>query len=73
MHLEMHRPVDCIVIGWWKNPPVATRKLLHADGVAEIQLVEMHDKMDKMGEVMVPISTSQVEPHTNGWFASVSV
>lgn len=31
---------------WWQKPPVATRKLLNAGGVAELHLLEMHDKMD---------------------------
>ena len=33
----------------------------------------MHDKMVKMGEVMVLMSTGHVEPHTAGWLVSVSV
>ena len=45
--------------GWWTNPPVATWKLHHAGGVAEIRLVEMHDKMGKTVVVMVPMSTGE--------------
>ena len=48
-----------MAIEWWTNPPVATRKLLHAGGVAEIRLVEMHDKMGKTVVVMVPMSTGE--------------
>ena len=62
----MHHVVDFIVIGWWKHPPVATRKLLHVRGVAELHLLEMHDKMVKMVELMVLMSTGHVEPHTTG-------
>jgi len=43
----MEQMVDCMAIEWWINPPVATRKLLHAGGVAEIRLFEKHDKMDE--------------------------
>ena len=56
-----------------KNPPVATRKLLNTGGVAEILLLETHDKMDKMAEWMVPMSTGQVEPHIDGRFSSMQV
>ena len=52
--------------GWWTNPPVATRKLLNAGGVAELHLLEMRDKMDEMVELMVLMSTGHVEPHTAG-------
>ena len=45
-HLKMHQTVDCMSIGWWKNPPVAMWKLLHVGGVAELHLIEMDDKMD---------------------------
>ena len=62
----MHHVVDCIVIGWWKNPPVATRKLRHVRGVAELHLLEMRDKMDEMVELMVLMSTGHVESHTAG-------
>ena len=41
--------------------------------VTEFQLVEMHDKMDKMVEWMVPKSTGQVEPHIAGRFGSMQV
>ena len=33
-------------------------------GVAELHLLEMHDKMVKMVVVMVLMSTGHVEPHT---------
>ena len=51
---------------WWQKPPVATRKLLNARGVAELHLLEMRDKMDEMVELMVLMSTGHVEPHTAG-------
>ena len=47
MHLKIEHMVDCMAIGWWTNPPVATRKLLHAGGVAEIRLLKEHDKMNE--------------------------
>ena len=31
---------------WWQEPPVLRRELLHVRGVAELHLLEMHDKMD---------------------------
>ena len=40
--------------------------------VAELHLLEMHDKMDEMVELMVLMSTGQVEPHAVGWLASIS-
>ena len=49
---------------WWRKPPVATRKLLNASGVAELHLLEMRDKMDEMVELMVLMSTGHVELHT---------
>ena len=60
-------------VGWWQKPPVLRRERLHAGGVTEIRLVEMHDKMDKMVELMVLMSTGHVESHTAGWLASTSV
>ena len=45
-------------VEWWQKPPVLRRERLHAGGVTEIRLVEMHDKMDKM---MVWMSTGQVD------------
>ena len=30
----------------WQEPPVLRRELLHVRGVAELHLLEMHDKMD---------------------------
>ena len=44
---------------WWQEPPGLHRELLHAGGVAEIRLLERHDKMDKTIEVMVPMSTGE--------------
>ena len=44
--------------GRWQEPPVLRRERLHAGGVAEIRLLEMHDKMDKM---MVWMNTGQVD------------
>ena len=44
---------------WWQKPPVLSRERLHAGGVAEIRLVEMHDKMGKTVVVMVPMSTGE--------------
>ena len=41
--------------------------------VAEIHLLEMHDKMDEMVEWMVPMTTGQVEPHIAGRFTSMHV
>ena len=46
---------------------------VQAGGVAELHLLEMHDKMDQMVELMVPMSTGHVESHTAGSFASISV
>ena len=60
-------------VEWWQKPPVLRRERLHAGGVTEIRLVEMHDKMDKMVELMVLMSTGHVESHTAGWLASTSV
>ena len=34
--------------------------------VAELHLLEMHDKMDEMVELMVLMSTGHVESHTAG-------
>ena len=47
----------------WQEPPVLRRELLHAGSVTEIRLLDRHDKMGKMGKVMVPMSTGQVKPH----------
>ena len=47
---------------WWQQPPVLRRELLHAGSVAEIRLLERHDKMGKMGKVMVPMSTDEGRP-----------
>jgi len=58
---------------WWQKPPVLSRERLHAGGVAEIHLLETHDKMDEMVEWMVPMSTGQVEPHIAGRFSSIKV
>ena len=58
---------------WWQTPPVLRRERLHVDGVAEIHLLETHDKMDEMVEWMVPKSTGQVEPHIAGRFGSMQV
>ena len=60
-------------VEWWQKPPVLRRERLHAGGVTEIRLVEMHDKMDKMVELMVLMSTGQVEPHIAGRFGSMQV
>ena len=30
----------------WQEPPVLRRELLHAGSVAELRLLERHDKMD---------------------------
>ena len=46
---------------------------VHASGVAEILLLETHDKMDEMAEWMVPMSTGQVEPHIAGRFSIMQV
>ena len=43
----------------WQQPPVLRPELLHAGSVAEIHLLERHDKMGKMVKVMVPMSTGQ--------------
>ena len=43
----------------WQEPPVLLRERLHAGGVAEIRLLEKHDKMDKMIKVMVPMGTGE--------------
>ena len=58
---------------WWQKPPVLSCERLHAGGVAEIHLLETHDKMDEMVEWMVPMSTGQVEPHIAGRFSSMQV
>ena len=60
-------------VEWWQKPPVLRRERHHVHGVTEIRLVEMHDKMDKMVELMVLMSTGHVESHTAGWLASTSV
>ena len=60
-------------VEWWQKPPVLRRERHHVHGVTEIRLVEMHDKMDKMVEWMVPKSTGQVEPHIAGRFGSMQV
>ena len=44
---------------WWQKPPVLRRERHHVHGVAEIRLVEMHDKMGKTVVVMVPMSTGE--------------
>ena len=31
---------------WWQKPPVLRRERHHVHGVAELHLLEMHDKMD---------------------------
>ena len=46
---------------------------VQAGGVAELHLLEMHDKMVKMDGLMVLMSTGHVESHTAGSFASISV
>ena len=51
---------------WWQKPPVLRRERHHVHGVAEIRLLEMHEEMIKMVEVMVPMDTGQVESHTAG-------
>eukprot|EP01043_Picozoa_sp_COSAG02_P094595 COSAG02_NODE_31017_length_540_cov_7.748299_1_plen_99_part_10 len=58
---------------WWQEPPVLRRELLHAGSVAEIRLLERHDKMDKMIKMMEPMSTGQVDPHIAGRFSSISI
>ena len=60
-------------VEWWQKPPVLRRERHHVHGVTEIRLVEMHDKMHKMVELMVPKSTGQVEPHIAGRFGSMQV
>ena len=60
-------------VEWWQKPPVLRRERLHAGGVTEIRLVEMHDKMHKMVEWMVPKSPGQVEPHIAGRFGGMQV
>ena len=60
-------------VEWWQKPPVLRRERHYVHGVTEIRLVEMHDKMDKMVELMVLMSTGHVESHTAGWLASTSV
>jgi hypothetical protein len=57
----------------WQEPPVLRRERLHVGGVAEIRLLETHDKMDEMVEWMVPTSTGQVESHIAGRFSSMRV
>ena len=57
----------------WQEPPVLRRERLHVGGVAEIRLLETHDKMDEMVEWMVPTSTGQVESHIVGRFSSMQV
>ena len=57
----------------WQEPPVLRRERLHVGGVAEIRLLETHDKMDEMVEWMVPTSTGQVESHIDGRFSSMRV
>ena len=60
----------------WLEPPVLLSGRLRVHEAAELHLLENDeemDKMDKMFEVNVPTSTSQVELHTARWFASVSV
>jgi hypothetical protein len=34
--------------GWWQQPPVILRERLHVGEVAELHLIEMDDKIDKM-------------------------
>ena len=46
---------------------------VQAGGVAELHLLETHDKMDEMVEWMVPMSTGQVEPHIAGRFISMQI
>ena len=43
----------------WQEPPVLHRELLHAGSVAEVHLLERHDKMGKMIKVMVPMGTGE--------------
>ena len=58
----------------WQEPPVLRRERLHVGlHVAEIRLLETHDKMDEMVEWMVPTSTGQVESHIAGRFSSMRV
>ena len=57
----------------WQEPPVLRRERLHVGGVAEIRLLETHDKMDEMVEWMVPTSTGQVESHIAGRFSSMQI
>ena len=72
-HIKSKAKVNLEEAGWWQEPPVRRRERLHAGGVAELHLLEMHDKMDKMVEWMVPKSTGQVEPHIAGRFGSMQV
>ena len=65
-HVETNLAVKLEKAERWQEPPVLRRERLHAGGVAEIRLLEMHEEMIKMVEVMVPMSTGHVEPHTAG-------
>ena len=65
-HIKSKAKVNLEEAGWWQEPPVLRRERLHAGGVAEIRLLEKHDEMIEMVEVMVPMDTGQVESHTAG-------
>ena len=58
-HIKPKLAVKLEKAEWWQQPPVLRRELLHAGSVAEIHLLERHDKMDKMIKVMVPMSTGE--------------
>ena len=63
-HIKPKLAVKLEKAEWWQQPPVLRRELLHAGSVAELHLLEMHDKMVKMDGLMVLMSTGHVESHT---------
>jgi len=72
-HIETNLVVKLEKAERWQEPPVLLREASMPVAVAEILLLETHDKMDEMAEWMVPMSTGQVEPHIDGRFSSMQV
>ena len=72
-HIETNLVVKLEKAERWQEPPVLLREASMPVAVAEILLLETHDKMDEMAEWMVPMSTGQVEPHIAGRFSSMKV
>lgn len=58
-HIETNLAVKLEKAERWQEPPVLLRERLHAGGAAEIRLLERHDKMGKMINMMVLMSTGE--------------